>query len=210
MTTFPSTLIISNSKKKIDQNLDLLLKELKHQLENNPDLFLINSDYSIKKVRQIAQFLSQKPFNHPNKVVVIKDADQMANPAQNALLKNLEEPGSNNFFILTTTTPQSLLPTIHSRCHIIQKTSNFTEKQTDKLLVSSGNIKTDLALAQNLAKDKDQVKPLLKQQLKLYHQQLIQNPNPNNQKTIDRLISCLSMLDHNVDPKSVLDYFLLS
>ena len=48
-------------------------------------------------------------------VIIIDNADRMSLGAQSAFLKLLEEPNSHIYFILTTHTPQKLLPTIRSR-----------------------------------------------------------------------------------------------
>ena len=52
-------------------------------------------------------------------VVIIDAAEAMGREAQNALLKLLEEPVNNVYFILTTHMPQQLLPTITSRVQSI-------------------------------------------------------------------------------------------
>ena len=71
----------------------------------------------VEQVREIAQFLSQSALAGTRKVVVVSDAYQMNPAAANALLKTLEEPGSNNCIILISS--QSLLPTITSRCSAV-------------------------------------------------------------------------------------------
>lgn len=52
-------------------------------------------------------------------VVVITAADRLTIPAQNALLKTLEEPPLGTLIILTATTPSALLPTVLSRCTMV-------------------------------------------------------------------------------------------
>jgi DNA polymerase-3 subunit delta' len=51
--------------------------------------------------------------------VVIDDAHEMTEQAQNALLKSLEEPPATSHVFLVTASPQSLLPTIRSRCQLV-------------------------------------------------------------------------------------------
>jgi DNA polymerase III delta prime subunit len=51
---------------------------------------------------------------------IIDDADLMEIPAQNALLKTLEEPPPQNYIILITTSPTELLSTIRSRAQFVQ------------------------------------------------------------------------------------------
>ena len=54
------------------------------------------------------------------RVIIINNADKMTTEAQNALLKNLEEPPLDTIFILTTNSTSSLLETIISRMHIVK------------------------------------------------------------------------------------------
>ncbi|MBE9135889.1 DNA polymerase III subunit delta' [Nodosilinea sp. LEGE 07088] len=72
----------------------------------------------LEQVRQIAQFLSRPPLEAPRAVVVIEAAETMAEGAANALLKTLEEPGKATIVLLAPG-PQSLLPTLVSRCQTI-------------------------------------------------------------------------------------------
>ena len=57
-----------------------------------------------------------RPFEARRRVVIIDEADAMLAPAQSALLKTLEEPPSASIFILVSSLPDSLLPTVSSRC----------------------------------------------------------------------------------------------
>lgn len=72
----------------------------------------------LEQVRGIARFLSRPPLAAPQAVVVVEDAETMADGAANALLKTLEEPGQATL-ILMAPSPESLLPTLVSRCHRI-------------------------------------------------------------------------------------------
>lgn len=72
----------------------------------------------LEQVRQIAQFLSRPPLESPRAVVMIEAAETMAEGAANGLLKTLEEPGQATIILLAPG-PQSLLPTLVSRCQTI-------------------------------------------------------------------------------------------
>lgn len=61
-------------------------------------------------------FLSLRAAEAGWRIVLIRDADRMNSQAQNALLKNLEEPGEQTLLVLVTSNPDRLLTTIHSRC----------------------------------------------------------------------------------------------
>ena len=69
----------------------------------------------VEDVREVPRFLSMTPAEGGWRVVVVEDADGMNEPAQNALLKTLEEPPARAVLLLTTSAPDRLLPTIRSR-----------------------------------------------------------------------------------------------
>ena len=58
------------------------------------------------------------------KIGIIHDADRITVQAQNAFLKNLEEPPKHSYFILSSGNPKSLLPTVISRCQLIPLLTN--------------------------------------------------------------------------------------
>ena len=72
----------------------------------------------LPQIREIAQFLSRPALESPRAVVVVEQCDRMAEPAANALLKTLEEPG-NATLILMSPDQQSILSTLVSRCQSI-------------------------------------------------------------------------------------------
>lgn len=75
----------------------------------------------IEAIRRIEQFLSLKvPGKQPyRRAIIIEQAQKLSTEAQNALLKNLEEPPSDTIIILTATHASGLLPTIRSRTQTI-------------------------------------------------------------------------------------------
>lgn len=90
------------------------------------------------KIKTIRELYSQTRTKHYEKlVIIVDDADTMAQPAQNALLKLLEEPPEHIVFILTAHTPQILLPTILSRVQRLEIVP-ISDRQTDTLLDSLG------------------------------------------------------------------------
>ncbi|MBD2597427.1 DNA polymerase III subunit delta' [Nostoc spongiaeforme FACHB-130] len=72
----------------------------------------------LEQIREITQFLSRPALEAPRNVVVLEEAQTMAEPAANALLKTLEEPGQATI-ILIAPAPESVLPTLVSRCQKI-------------------------------------------------------------------------------------------
>ncbi|NEQ81099.1 MAG: DNA polymerase III subunit delta' [Moorea sp. SIO2I5] len=72
----------------------------------------------LEQIREIARFLSNYPLEASRKVVVLEQAETMAEPAANGLLKTLEEPGNATLIVIAPNT-ESLLPTLVSRCQRI-------------------------------------------------------------------------------------------
>ena len=69
-------------------------------------------------MRAINDVVSQHAQQNGNKLVYIQDAERLTEAAANALLKTLEEPRPNTYFLLQTEPSSSLLATIYSRCQV--------------------------------------------------------------------------------------------
>lgn len=98
----------------------------------------------INSIREITKFISFSVDDVKYRMIIITDAHLMNENAQNSLLKNLEEPPEGIIFALITSQPEKLLPTIHSRCWIV----NFeplTESAVQEVLTQYFNVATDLA-----------------------------------------------------------------
>lgn len=72
---------------------------------------------TIKQIHELSSSLVNKP--RLDRLVWIEEANLLTIPAQNALLKMLEEPPQNTSFYLSCDSPFSLLPTIRSRSKLI-------------------------------------------------------------------------------------------
>lgn len=101
----------------------------------------------IDQIRDLLQFFALKTTGSDTirRVVVIPDAELMTHPAQNALLKTLEEPPSDAVLILTTSEPGRLLPTILSRTQIVV-VQNPSQEAT-KAFLASHNSATEVQQA---------------------------------------------------------------
>ncbi|MWN05082.1 DNA polymerase III subunit delta' [Gilliamella sp. Pas-s95] len=88
---------------------------------HHPDYYVITNEQGkqsigIDQIRNISSKVYEKSQQGGNKVLWIKHAALMTEAAANALLKTLEEPPQNTYFILSDDHNSHLLPTIHSRC----------------------------------------------------------------------------------------------
>ena len=88
---------------------------------SHPDMAMLAPEegskaIKIDQVRELVEFCARTPQFGGYRVVVVFPAEAMNRNAQNALLKTLEEPGSNTLLLLVSHQPGRLLPTVRSRC----------------------------------------------------------------------------------------------
>ncbi len=77
-------------------------------------------EIKIDSIRQVLSFAQVSAARGKAKVVVVYPAEALNTVAANALLKTLEEPQGMLRFVLASSAPQQLLPTIRSRCQPLQ------------------------------------------------------------------------------------------
>ena len=89
----------------------------KHAANTHTDLITIGGEGTIKvdDIRAMNEELYIKPALSQRKIFIIKNADNMNQDAQNALLKSFEEPPHYAIIILLSENIKMLLPTIRSR-----------------------------------------------------------------------------------------------
>nr|PZN01761.1 MAG: DNA polymerase III subunit delta' [Pseudomonadota bacterium] len=73
----------------------------------------------IEQVRELQGFLAVGTHRGGRRIAVLRPAEAMNTATANALLKSLEEPPPNTLFILVSSQPARLLPTIRSRCQAV-------------------------------------------------------------------------------------------
>ncbi|MBD5457752.1 MAG: DNA polymerase III subunit [Lachnospiraceae bacterium] len=91
---------------------------------NQPDIIFVSHDkpntIGVEDIRtQINNDIGIKPYSSPRKVYIMNEGEKMTAQAQNALLKTLEEPPEYAVILILTSNVDSLLPTILSRCVVL-------------------------------------------------------------------------------------------
>ena len=139
---------------------------------DHPDVIEIDaaSNSSVDSVRDLIENVAYQPIKSKYKVYIIDEVHNMSNAAFNALLKTLEEPPEFVIFILATTEPQKIIPTILSRVQrfdferinknlLIKNMENILEKEKvtydiDSLKIianlSDGGVRDSLSLLDQL------------------------------------------------------------
>lgn len=97
----------------------------------HPDIIEINAanETHVEDIRDLIERSRLAPMQGKHKIYIIDEVHQLSSAASSALLKTLEEPPENVIFILATTDPQKLLPTIISRC----QRYDFTKVRKDQI-----------------------------------------------------------------------------
>jgi len=98
---------------------------------SHPDVIEIDaaSNNGVDEVRDLIEKVKYLPIKGKYKVYIIDEVHMMTSGAFNALLKTLEEPPAHVVFILATTEPHKVLPTIVSRC----QRYDFTKVEDDAI-----------------------------------------------------------------------------
>ncbi len=101
----------------------------------HPDVLEIDaaSNNSVDDVRDLREKVALQPMRGSSKVYILDEAHMMSKSAFNALLKTLEEPPAHVVFILATTEPERLPPTILSRCQHYRFRRHSVEEICGKL-----------------------------------------------------------------------------
>lgn len=98
----------------------------------HPDVATVipyNRNILVDAIRDLEREANFRPYEAEARFFIIDDAHKMNDAAANALLKTLEEPPSTSYIFLITSRPDSLLPTIRSRCQMMR----FAPVETDEI-----------------------------------------------------------------------------
>ena len=113
----------------------------------HPDVIVIEpgdmGSIKIEQVRDVIDRSEYRPFEGRRRVVIIDEADALMQAAQNALLKTLEEPPSASMFVLVSSIPDALLPTVRSRCSRLRFAALPPAEVTDVLRRDHGYSEQD-------------------------------------------------------------------
>ncbi|WP_206447401.1 DNA polymerase III subunit delta' [Agrococcus sp. KRD186] len=126
----------------IDPEIETLVTARTH-----PDLVTLSTEgvlITIAQARAVVQRASLAPSSSRHRVVVVEDADRMAERTSNALLKALEEPPPETVWILCAPSEADLLPTIRSRVRTLTLQVPDPD-EVARLLVERDGVERDVA-----------------------------------------------------------------
>lgn len=125
------------------------------------ETFETEKTVGIGDIRNLQKKIFLKPLESETKAVILEAFFGMTIDSQNAFLKVLEEPPANTIIIILVSSLDFVLPTILSRCNLInlQKNKQLLSEETEdnlKILfdLKNGGIPQTLLIAQNNSKDR--------------------------------------------------------
>jgi len=187
--------------------------------KNHPDLFWLDDEkLGIAQARAIQNFLNLKPYQGKNQAVVLLSAQNLTPDAQNALLKTLEEPNEDVIIILGVAREDQLLPTITSRCKVVNLNTSVSvistygdekekyQKEIEKLLDAGTEERF-----QFIEKLEDR-ETFLSTLIFYFRKQILSHPE-NAQKQLRSFLKDLLEAEkwnyHHVNIRAILEYLML-
>ena len=116
-------------------------------LQNNshPNFYLIDllndkKNIDIAQIRKMITYTNKSTFNNMARFILIDNIEDLNKNSVNALLKVIEEPNENVFFILINNSEKNILPTLSSRCLTFKINFTFDESMNVSNQLLNGNI----------------------------------------------------------------------
>lgn len=205
----------SRQQKALEYANALLKTKIPDLKPLNPDVMIIEKEneknnIGIEQVREIIKFLSEHPFQENHKVVIILKAESLTVPAQNALLKTLEEPPAYAIIILEAKSENSLLETVVSRCQkvLVNKIDNLNEDSHDTAQKIMGmDIGSRLIWAEETSKwEKQDIVDLLEEWIEEMRQDL-----SRNHQAIETALKVSKDIEQtNINVRLALEYLIMN
>ena len=178
----------------------------------HPDVLILDGrpHIGIDQVRFAKRFIAVPPLIHPRKYCLVFQAQNLTLEAQNAFLKTLEESPPYALIILVTRHQDSLLPTIRSRCILINDPSSSQPSPLPKYLqvyqdIVQADLGTKFLLAGRCSATKDKALSTLTNLLTVVRHRLLSRPSVSTLSDARRLHIGLALLDQNTNHKLVLE-----
>lgn len=174
----------------------------------------------IEEVRKLQKQALFKPYQSPQKAIILFTAEALTPQAQNALLKTLEEPPAQTLIYLISEDQEAFLPTILSRCTIISLQSKTTALGDEHALeqtleaLFTGSVGDRLYQAQ-LIGTKDLAAPWLVHASTYLREQLLTNQLPRENEVLIAILEAFQeaytvITSTNVSPRLTMENLFLT
>ena len=100
--------------------------------KTHPNFYLIDllsekKNIDVTQIREMITYTNKSSFNNKERFILIDNVENLNKNSINALLKIIEEPNENVFFILINNNEKNILPTLRSRCLTFKINFSFEE-----------------------------------------------------------------------------------
>ncbi|MBQ6334665.1 MAG: DNA polymerase III subunit gamma/tau [Erysipelotrichaceae bacterium] len=162
----------------------------------HPDIIELDaaSNNGVDDIREIIEQVPYAPLLGKYKVYIIDEVHMLTTPAFNALLKTLEEPPAHVIFILATTDPQKVIPTVLSRCqrYNFSKISIYEIKKRTMEILKKEGIPFDEKAVEELSR---MAEGGMRDALSLLEQCLSYNPNELKLEDVEHIFGLTSVAE---------------
>ena len=152
-------------------------------------IFLESNDFkniNVEEIRNLKNKLQKRPFYNDKRFIILDDVETFNTNSINALLKIIEEPNENDYFLLINNKTRPLIDTLKSRCLEFKIILNYNQKskitnflmdihnqdiiiEQNKIMVSPGNfLRFNMILSENSINFKENILKTFKIILDLY------------------------------------------
>ena len=160
---------------------------------NHPDIIEMDaaSNNGVDEIREIIDQVPYAPLVGKYKVYIIDEVHMLSTSAFNALLKTLEEPPAHVIFILATTDPQKVIPTVLSRCqrYNFSKINTFEIKRRTIDILNQENIPFEEKAVEEIAR---MAEGGMRDALSLLEQCLAYNPDELKLSDVENIFGLTS------------------
>ena len=182
-------------------------KDKRKHLQTLPEktTLQIYPDQGVLKINQIREVKKQIPLLRSQKIrIIINNFDLANTQAQNAALKLLEEESAFAEFILTAYNINNILPTIQSRCRVLDMRDNRVEHTKDML--KTNKLDFDKAVAQ----EKQQALEFIDKLINLLFYNLRRDKTRSLAAVIHKALESRYLLEkNNLNPQLTIDHLLI-
>ena len=142
-------ILSTNEEFKYDNNNFIINKDNRsfRLLQNNshPNFYLIDllndkKNIDVAQIREMITYTNKSVFNNMPRFILIDNIENLNKNSVNALLKIIEEPNENVFFILINNCEKNILPTLRSRCLAFRINFTFNESMNVSSQILNENI----------------------------------------------------------------------
>ena len=118
---------LENFSINVDNKSYKLLQNSSHPNFYLIDLLTEKKNIDVGQIREMINYTNKSTFNNMERFILIDNVENLNKNSVNALLKIIEEPNENVFFILINNNEKKILPTLKSRCLTFKVNLTFNE-----------------------------------------------------------------------------------